>query len=956
MDACVLCGGYEFYLEAGYYFCTECQTKHEGKREEVTDFRVDPATRFRKIRIRKDKSSSGGDKAERLTSWEQYNFILIGLANELIELGASMDTKMTLLQLWATYLGKLEVAFTSTNKIILPRLARRFNKKDAEIIYGRLKQKKRKKKSKSGSSVVSASSVVSSCASGGSSKAEIAKQKKNLINSAYEQYMQSQNSDTDAHSMTNQSSISVASSGSDTSIRGGEKIKFNKYARQEAKKAKAMAKSVPKTKRKEFKERHVTASYSAGPQIITMSKIWGLVCLALRINDDKIHLSDMLRYSREGHISYYRVEHFLPSDVSLSNAEVNSLNPANEITHKGLRRIIAKLANFLRVFQLPHPNLLSLMERYVTELQLPNGILVYAERMMARSPPNMKFNMKSQLLPNYEGRAMAFIIVVMKILFGLDGITEYEISRVIDRINIIGQERGELESRLFSFCEWQRYIECRRCILIKEHFPTKLRRDPYSTGSSHLYVNFIQSIQSKNARDDLKPTKCNNLISKDIADIMKRSIERLNDNMPLGENVVFFPPSLTSQHDYLQQLLANPDKDLPSILRQNFSTTKVGYMLKPESLEQLAAQCDIELHVITASAHFMEKIVDTFEPPCFTIQRKSNDHNKLTRVITSNLDKLPMTKQSDDPSEYLHRKYPGKIVFDSKKQRLYNKSQKLIKGRESNSTNDFGFDQVHSNGKLKIPNSDDESDDENPQSANIKEDYKLILSSFERQTMLSSINNPWEKHKKPRYNIRHNGKFIKASEIINSDLVSCQNDDNDTQTRVQEEIMLIDDDVRAEGDVDNDPVIMREILEHEPEIYDSDPDEISILTESIDSRQPPSIVKDSTTQNPEILTLFRPFKQFWLYRCNHFSHLAPNHFRLLQREFPINFRWLLHECAQIVEMNVEELYEEVCLVESYYADVLSTNIDMDMCKKYDTSQYRSESHRKTVKNKWKCST
>lgn len=63
------------------------------------------------------------------TSWEQYNFILIGLANELIELGASMDTKMTLLQLWATYLGKLEVAFTSTNKKIMPRFARRFNKK-----------------------------------------------------------------------------------------------------------------------------------------------------------------------------------------------------------------------------------------------------------------------------------------------------------------------------------------------------------------------------------------------------------------------------------------------------------------------------------------------------------------------------------------------------------------------------------------------------------------------------------------------------------------------------------------------------------------------------------------------------------------------------------------------------------------------------------------------------------
>lgn len=39
-------------------------------------------------------------------------------------------------------------------------------------------------------------------------------------------------------------------------------------------------------------------------------------------------------------------------------------------------------------------------------------------------------------MPNYEGRVMAFIIVVMKILFGMDGITEYEISRVAEKINM----------------------------------------------------------------------------------------------------------------------------------------------------------------------------------------------------------------------------------------------------------------------------------------------------------------------------------------------------------------------------------------------------------------------------------------------------------------------------------------------------------------------------------------
>lgn len=63
------------------------------------------------------------------TSWELYNFVLIGLTNELIELGIPADIKITVLQLWARYLGKLEIAFISTNKKLVPKLARRYKKR-----------------------------------------------------------------------------------------------------------------------------------------------------------------------------------------------------------------------------------------------------------------------------------------------------------------------------------------------------------------------------------------------------------------------------------------------------------------------------------------------------------------------------------------------------------------------------------------------------------------------------------------------------------------------------------------------------------------------------------------------------------------------------------------------------------------------------------------------------------
>lgn len=63
------------------------------------------------------------------------------------------------------------------------------------------------------------------------------------------------------------------------------------------------------------------------------------------------------------------------------------------------------------------------------------GIQLYTERLIASSPPKMIFNIKKSYIPNYEGRAIAFIIVVLKTLLGLDGITEYYISRIAEKIN-----------------------------------------------------------------------------------------------------------------------------------------------------------------------------------------------------------------------------------------------------------------------------------------------------------------------------------------------------------------------------------------------------------------------------------------------------------------------------------------------------------------------------------------
>lgn len=99
---CDVCGGKNFHKEAGYYYCSECQTQSQNVREHMFN---DPGHATKTIK----KKSKRDTKDDYLTSWECYNYILLGLVNELIALGARKELKRTVQVLWLKYLRKMEV-------------------------------------------------------------------------------------------------------------------------------------------------------------------------------------------------------------------------------------------------------------------------------------------------------------------------------------------------------------------------------------------------------------------------------------------------------------------------------------------------------------------------------------------------------------------------------------------------------------------------------------------------------------------------------------------------------------------------------------------------------------------------------------------------------------------------------------------------------------------------------
>lgn len=60
--------------------------------------------------------------ARRITSWEEFNHILIGLVDEILNIQEIPNFKLTCLQIWMAYLKQTEAAFFDKKMNVAPKL------------------------------------------------------------------------------------------------------------------------------------------------------------------------------------------------------------------------------------------------------------------------------------------------------------------------------------------------------------------------------------------------------------------------------------------------------------------------------------------------------------------------------------------------------------------------------------------------------------------------------------------------------------------------------------------------------------------------------------------------------------------------------------------------------------------------------------------------------------------
>ena len=115
------------------------------------------------------------------------------------------------------------------------------------------------------------------------------------------------------------------------------------------------------------------------------------------------------RYGREGHLSYYKLDHLLPPELNLTATEKSFLVSQNvEITHKGMRKIITSMAKSLRVWDIVCPDLLSLVNRYCQELGLPSILIYVYLSSLFISVPTSYFYFFLLILSDFRGHSVIY--------------------------------------------------------------------------------------------------------------------------------------------------------------------------------------------------------------------------------------------------------------------------------------------------------------------------------------------------------------------------------------------------------------------------------------------------------------------------------------------------------------------------------------------------------------------
>ncbi|XP_063706402.1 TATA box-binding protein-associated factor RNA polymerase I subunit B-like [Culicoides brevitarsis] len=378
-------------------------------------------------------------------------------------------------------------------------------------------------------------------------------------------------------------------------------------------------------------------------QRLGRSVMYLILFCAINYHHPEVQISDLLRMIHEGRLSYFECRHFLPAELSEEEKiYINKMYtkfPAY-LTHRQFSFSLQEFTFFCNV-DLNHPNLYVLFERYVTEMALPETFYKFVERLFSLCPIDFEFSAnRSSNIPFYEGRAMAYIIFALKLLFGVNGLTEMEMSKSTKRVNDFMEEQKINSKKLFVWSEWVEYFTARKLLLMKHYEQTFIQHETeysdYSNRSTAHYLNLCKkNFTYRKEEPQMTPGKKNKMPrmmrrQRNFAEVAKNIKEiRKNELKPID-----FPPSFTPNASNLEILKG--EVEIPEILKEKITERNVEYLIKSSKLKRKFQKFGFTLKTIEAPSN-----------ECVSFARNKKDTTKISnykknsyrfRIVRTNID------------------------------------------------------------------------------------------------------------------------------------------------------------------------------------------------------------------------------------------------------------------------------------------------------------------------------
>ncbi|XP_077302827.1 TATA box-binding protein-associated factor RNA polymerase I subunit B [Arctopsyche grandis] len=601
---CAVCGISKAVIKAGFQYCIECGTQCDANPlMEYTQSYNPSINKIIATRLKSKNLKLG----EMWSTWHAHNLILLGLTEEVANLGVSeKELKVTTFQLFAKFLKINKIAFFEKNFSARPRLPFGFTDRDLEFLYDirKIKNRKRKIKNEEMNTQNMGHIEMKRC---------IAKKKAMLIHQEYQKLIDSQVSTCPVVSQTLADLKEVPQSKPSTISFTSRTIKLLSLKLSHATIANHMKDGLcrPGCRCLQYKTDRIWQRKNK----LGITNLYAILILSLRIIGNEIQVGDILRWCREGHISYGVYDHFFPEDMILKKIDKKFVIYKASLSHVGMRNTINMIAKYLKLDDIAPPDIASLIRRYVVELELPSELYNFTIRIISMIEPLPCYiPKKNGTLPNYEGIAMSYIIVCLKILFGLDDNVENDISNSVEEINnhlSFQRERKSFPSDLYSFHEnknppgkrrlfvwkdWMRYIEYRKMCISEYHYPTRIQADFDDCDMPNLFLHQNQ-IDKKDKTEEYKTKNMTNMFIKSVLNRVDDAYDSKKESFPKFD-CSLYPLTSAVENLLTRNFFPSRPKFNKDILEEDFSCYNLSYILSPKMTQRSLKKLGVDLQII----------------------------------------------------------------------------------------------------------------------------------------------------------------------------------------------------------------------------------------------------------------------------------------------------------------------------------------------------------------------